>query len=621
MTTYSPLAFANAAPTADPLTSTGQPRFNGGDPALTFNNALDPKTYAQHVHVSPSPAAVGQLYSLSDSGNAILVNPYALAPQTAYTFTFDPQLQDVFGQRLEKPVSVAYQTQNYAPYFWAPGGANMFVSTQNLQLQYNAINLPNNKYFAQYRALSPPELANVDSSSTQLLAAPKTWQAFTIGGALRNHPRTVGVPLREKLGSAGGVLAYGATASIADASPYYGSVQLTNLGIFAQWFPQSGSIMVQRLSDGSPVAGAKIDVYVSHIYDASPAPALLCASGATNAQGALSITGTSIERCYAGNHPADQAPQLYIVARSGTDWAYVRTFDWSGVYTYSSQINDTTWSAGQPISRGTIFSDRDMYQPGERGWFTAVCYVLQNGALRADRNAKYTIVLRDPNGKETKLPAQTTNNYATFSFPIAFAGAQTLGYYTLVATSPGGAQITGSFRVAQFRPPNFSVNLRLDREYAAAGDTVQAQGNAQYLFGAPMTGAASVHVTREQTSFTPKGWDDYTFGRQWFWPEQQPDVSADAGQQHVNLDAQGNAVRRNRRRERLAVSDDLSCRPGSERRLASGEQRDTNIYGAPKRLAHRPAQRFRRHGQQADRDLRCRDGSAREDTAGNAGAC
>lgn len=557
--TYSPLALVSARPTADPMTSSGYPRFSAGDPALVFNNALDPKTFALHVTVRPSPRAVGQLYSLSDDGTTLAINPYALAPQTTYMIAADPELQDIYGQRLGQAAQGTFATGNLAPYFWAPSGFNMFIAGQNLQLQYSAVNLAGNTYRATYRPVDPAQLVYTDESDASiLLPDPAQWTPFALN-AVRNTQTNINVPLRHQLNGSAGMLAYGAAGPTApmiscgngyakctkQAFPvpmFRGAVQLTDLGVFAQWFPQSGSIMVQHLSDGSPVPGASIEVYVMHLYDQQPRTAhpQPCAAGTADASGVLNLQGSDIARCYAGNRPADQAPELLTVARSASDWSFVRTYAWSGAYDYTIGSLDTTWSNGQPLSRGVIYSDRQMYQPGERAWLTAVCYVLQNGALKADSGARYSIVLTDPNGGKRTLLAQTANRYATFSFPVDFSKSQPLGYYTVVATSPDGAQITGSFRVAEFRPPNFSVDLTLDRQFAAAGGSVRADGSAQYLFGAPMKGAnATLHVTREQTSFTPKGWDDFTFGRQWFWPETQPDVPSEVSQQNVTLDAAG----------------------------------------------------------------------------------
>ncbi len=542
MHTFSPLAFVSARPTADPMTSTGNPRFSGGDPVMIFNNALDPKTYAAHINIQPSPRAVGQLYSLSDDGTTVSVNPYALAPKTNYALLADAKLQDIYGQQLGRDAQGQFAAGNLSPYFWAPSGFNMFVAGQNLQLQYSAVNLPGNSYHAAYHAIAPAELAYTDESDvSKILPDPSQWPAYSVNARPNTQiPITISVPSR--LGNPMGMLAYGAQTGTNNGGSYSGSVALTNLGIFAQWFPQSANIMVQRLSDGAPVAGAVLSVYVMHMYDQGPVDRnpQPCATGTTSGNGALSLSALDLVRCYAGNRPADQAPELLTVARSGSDWSFVRTYAWSGAYSYTIGNLDPTWSNGQPISRGVIYSDRQMYQPGEHGWLTAVCYVLQNGALKADANARYSIVLTDPNGAKKMLPAQTANRYAGFSFPVTFSKTQPLGYYTVTATGPSGVQMTGNFRIAEFHPPNFSVDLNLDRSYVAAGTSVNAAGTAKYLFGAPMGGAnATFHVTREQTSFTPKGWDDFTFGRQWFWPEQQPDVSGDVGQQSVTLDSEG----------------------------------------------------------------------------------
>lgn len=543
--TYSPLALVAARPTADPMTSTGYPRFSAGDPVLIFNNPLDPKAFAQHVSVRPAPRSVGQLYLLSDDGTTISINPYALAPRTSYTLSADAQLQDVYGQTLGQTAQADFASGDLSPYFWAPTGFNMFVAGLNLQLQYGATNLPGNTYRAAYHAVDPAELVyNDESDVSRMLPDPAQWPAFPTTSA-RNVQAAIAVPVRARLGAPAGLLVYGAdgvTGSLNNHQIFNGSVALTNLGVFAQWFPQNATVMAQHLKDGSPAAGASVAVYVMHLYDqsrrvANPQP---CATGTADSAGVLNLTGPALQSCYAGNRPADQAPELLTVVRTGNDWSFVRTYAWSGVYDYTIGNLDATWSNGQPISRGIIYSDRQMYQPGERGWLTAVCYVLQNGKLVADKNARYAIVLTDPNGGKHSLPAQTTNRYASFSFPLTFSKSQPLGYYSVTATSAAGAEITGNFRVAEFHPPNFSVDLKLDRQFASPGESVRADGNAQYLFGAPMSGAnATVHVTREQAVFTPKGWDDFTFGRQWFWPDVQPDVSSDVAQQSVTLGSAG----------------------------------------------------------------------------------
>lgn len=70
--------------------------------------------------------------------------------------------------------------------------------------------------------------------------------------------------------------------------------------------------------------------------------------------------------------------------------------------------------------------------------------------------------------------------------------------------------------MAEFKPPNFKVELNLDKEFAYIDDKVDINATSNYLFGAPVEGGeAKYFITRQQTNFIPKGWDEFTFGRQW----------------------------------------------------------------------------------------------------------
>ncbi|MBV8499726.1 MAG: alpha-2-macroglobulin family protein, partial [Candidatus Eremiobacteraeota bacterium] len=77
---------------------------------------------------------------------------------------------------------------------------------------------------------------------------------------------------------------------------------------------------------------------------------------------------------------------------------------------------------------------------------------------------------------------------------------------------------------------------------ATAGSSISAGVAANYLFGAPLQGGtAHAYVTRDVATVQPKGWDDFTFGRQWFYPEQTPEFTTDVLQRNLPLDAKGTA--------------------------------------------------------------------------------
>ena len=111
------------------------------------------------------------------------------------------------------------------------------------------------------------------------------------------------------------------------------------------------------------------------------------------------------------------------------------------------------------------------------------------------------------------------------------------------ATAGNGETISGTFRVAEFKPPNFKVDLALDHDVVQRGAAVTGTATNAYLFGAPLAGASTKFtVTRSPSAYVPKGREAYAFGRQWFWPEQQPDAATDVLETTVTDDANGKAT-------------------------------------------------------------------------------
>ncbi|MDQ2680001.1 MAG: Ig-like domain-containing protein, partial [Candidatus Eremiobacteraeota bacterium] len=533
--TYSALAFTGVSNTSNAYDPNA--RFATGDPLLHFNNPIDPKSLAGNLSISPAPKGSANLFSLSSDGSTIAVNPYELNRNSTYTINIGDALADTFGQRVGKRATATVSTGDFAPGFWAPSGNRTFPSGERIALNLYATNLVSDRYRAYFRALAPTDLvSNRQTDPGRHLIPPfSAWPVQVIRDAKKNQQSVIPISLAQRIGAPFGLLAYGAGAQLpggGDPVSYTGMVQLTNLAVFAQWFPQSGSVMVQRLSDGAPVSGAKIEVYRS-------ANSIPCAAGSTNANGTITISGAPIEVCYAGDRPAYEAPELLIVAKKDTDWSYVRTESYSGAYEYNVYAG---WSNGQPESRGTIYSDRQLYQPGEKAWITGIAYFVQNGVLKVDRNATYTVKLTGPTGAVTKLVDQETNTFGTFSFELPIQKTQALGYYSIDATGSNGNQFSGQIRVAEFKPPNFKVALSLDKTAADAGSVVTAAGVGRYLFGAPLDGGkAHINVTRDIAAVSPKGWDQFSFGPQWFWPQEQPTFTSDVLQTDIPLDKQGAA--------------------------------------------------------------------------------
>lgn len=551
--TYAPLAFKTIKFFGQPDAGGAYGRFVKGSPLLGFNNGILAESALENIKVNPTPKKAPKLIQAYDNESVVNLNPWALEPATNYTITIGENLKDKFGQTLGQPVSLKLETGDLAADLWAPAGVNIFPAGNDLQLNVSAVNLPESNYKAAYKVIKPTDLVYVSDAyprneGEDLLPNSAEWQSVTVSGK-KNQLTETAVPLREKLGSATGMLAYGIEARTNryrdekgnqqwGKAQFYGFVELTNLGVFAQWFPEAGLIRVNHLSDGSPALAA-VEIYESQLDAKSRPEPRPCATGKTDNNGTLLLNQEDLQKCSQSRTGRfKNPPKLLVIARENQDWAFTRTEEYSGAYGYG--LEEAGWNSNQPVSRGTIFSDRDLYQPGENAWFTGTAYYLQNGVIKQDKNARYTVTLQSPNNAKTDLGTQTTNEFGTFSLEFPLDDTQPLGYYTILAKSENGAELRGQFRVAEFKPPNFKVDLNLNKIFALADETIEANTQSQYLFGAPVEdGQVKYYVTRQKTEFTPKGWEKFTFGRRWFWPEESPSVPSEVLQQNATLDTKG----------------------------------------------------------------------------------
>lgn len=546
--TYSPLAFQAMKFFGQPDAGGAYGRFVKGSGKLEFNNGIVADSARENITINPAPKKSPTPIQAYDNDSSVSLNPWSLEPATQYTITIGANLKDKFGQTLGKPVTLQYETGDVAGDFWTPTGLNIFPAGKDLQLNISAVNLPKPQYKAAYKVVQPTDLvytadAYPRGEGNNLLSTPSEWQTFPVSSK-KNQTKDIVVPLREKLGAATGMLAYGVQAR---TNPLreptnYGLVQLTNLGVFTQWFPESGLIRVHHLDDGSPVA-ASVEIYESQLEAKSYPEPTPCAIGKTDSNGTLLLSRKNLQKCIKSESGGfEKAPKLLVIARENKDWSFARTEEYSGAYGYGLQGD--TWNSNKPQSRGTIFSDRQLYQPGEKAWFTGTAYYLQNGVIQQDKNASYAVTLQSPKGTETDLGTHTTNDFGTFSLELPIAPDRPLGYYSIRAKGDSGAEISGNFRIAEFKPPNFKVDLSLNKQIALIDDKIEANAQSNYLFGSPVEGGkAKYYVTRRKAEFTPKGWEKFAFGRQWFWPEESPNVPIDVLQQNAVLDASGKGDR------------------------------------------------------------------------------
>lgn len=220
--------------------------------------------------------------------------------------------------------------------------------------------------------------------------------------------------------------------------------------------------------------------------------------------------------------PLPTAPILSTVARQ-----YVLTVD-DGVHRGISSTNwqqgSTPYDLGIPQEYyprqyvGQIFTDRPIYRPGET--------VNYKGIIRADDDASYSVppssvplllTITDSKGKQVASGPFTLNQFGSFAGTFQLPADAATGDYAMVIGSGDPKQgfmsvAQVSFLVAEFKVPEFQVDLTTPQDAYVNGATIDVSAKASFYFGGAVAGApVTWSVISSQFALQVKGYEQYSF--------------------------------------------------------------------------------------------------------------
>lgn len=313
---------------------------------------------------------------------------------------------------------------------------------------------------------------------------------------------------------------------------YYNMFEVTDLGIAAALDASSGLILVSRLSDGEPVAGAKLKM-----LSTGSSPTTLW-SGSTDADGLA--------------HPTfvRGSSRAMIIAETSDDASFLRLNqgDLRGGWYYGSSSN-----TDEP--RAFIYTDRTPYKPGDTihlaGILRKEVRGPSGGVAMWARNMTASYTVNDARGIEVAKGEFQIGKFGTFDVDIETDPDGGTGNYSFSMKVPSlfssDRHFHHSIPVETYRTPEFKVSVeRDDSAPLVYGDTLHAFVEGEYLHGAPLVGGDVVWtLSRSDTGFTPPGDanGDFSFGKahHWGWRHwggpSYGQVRLDAGS--AKLDARG----------------------------------------------------------------------------------
>ncbi|MFN0146644.1 MAG: Ig-like domain-containing protein [Dehalococcoidia bacterium] len=173
----------------------------------------------------------------------------------------------------------------------------------------------------------------------------------------------------------------------------------------------------------------------------------------------------------------------------------------SGVANSNWQAGVELYQLGLPIDFGArryvgyLYTERPIYRPGEEVHF--------KGVVRLDDDAAYTIpeakppidvVVTSSQGKQLLREAVELNSVGTFAKSLKLPeGADTgdYGISLIWRATPNEFPVAGtSFLVAEFKRPEFQVEVAAAKPSYASGESIEASATASFFFGGAVSGAA-----------------------------------------------------------------------------------------------------------------------------------
>jgi hypothetical protein len=325
-------------------------------------------------------------------------------------------------------------------------------------------------------------------------------------------------------------------------------VQVTNLGISVKDSPQSSLIFVTRLDNGEPVPAATVSIVDT--------------SNTRLWRGTTGPDGVAMAPALPLRKPDNWYEISFVVtAENDGDVAYLAS-NWNeGILPWDFGHSYQLWESTD-ILRGSVFTDRGVYRPGETMHVKAIVRTdTPNGVRLMPAGSTLDVRVRDGRNREVDRRTVTLNRWSAAEWNWTVPAEATLGSYTVRALIPGTErpegndaspppprqgewlkQVTGRFLVAAYRRPDFRVDATLSSSASTAGATLTGTVQARYLFGGSMA-ARPVRwsITRDLEYGVPDAISErfpeerYAFG---YYPNRPNSTERIAGAE-VQLDSTG----------------------------------------------------------------------------------
>ncbi|TVQ23995.1 MAG: hypothetical protein EA383_12515 [Spirochaetaceae bacterium] len=286
-------------------------------------------------------------------------------------------------------------------------------------------------------------------------------------------------------------------------------VQSTDIGLITRYARNRVLVWAQRMSDGSPVAGASVTV--------SGPGGRAVAFGQTDAQGFSAIALE--ESKFTDHFVHDRNLELYVTVEDADDSLVVSRPGSHSPYQQGifSVVSPQVGQAPDPDV--WMATDRGIYRPGEAVHIAGFDRDRADGGF-VPRVGSYELRVRHPWGVGEDLYRTSGQTDRDGAFDVSFEVPEGIdpGRYVVRYTRDGRSSDL-YFDVAYFEPASVSVSQVITPDLLIAGNEMTVLTSAEYLSGGvPQAADLRLNISAEPHEYGPESFSrsGYRFGpREW----------------------------------------------------------------------------------------------------------
>lgn len=427
---------------------------------------------------------------------------FAFAPMRAWSFTVPAGVQDSFGRKLARPITMTVRTGHRAPFVDPPPGEAVLETGQKTIVPLAFTNLE--RFTFDWRRLGPDELfagprtaasAGAKAGSVDLLQRPDL-------AAVEDKLVKGNLGIRELLDGAAGVV-WGTLdwSPHGPYEPYRFMGEVTPWQVLAKVGHYDTLVWINRWDSGQPVAGAQVKLLHGHDGNLDPLapigkPVLSDASGLAQLPGTAVLPKSWFRRW-------DDHSNFYAAVAKHADLALL-PLDGTFQRSVGDASNYVLYSDTAPPHghlRAWAVTEQGIYRPGSEVKYAAFVRAEGKATLEAAPALDYTLTISDPEGNEVlERKHMKLSAFGGVDGSLHIAKTAPMGWYDIRISWPTetgtSSRDAGRFMVTDFVPASFKVRTQVLGTRFGPGAKVDVRVGATLHAGGPYTDARVKFTTQ-----------------------------------------------------------------------------------------------------------------------------